>query len=112
MSLVPPFNLIFFLNPTQLDFIKLAKINYLVWNAQFKHILKSYNLLSCIDGFKNCSTMFVDDDDDDDDAKNKFMNLAYTSCQSCDQFLLSWIISFIFPLLVAFLYGLDMSFLV
>jgi hypothetical protein len=93
-----------FPNPTQLVSIKLDKTNYLAWTAQFKHILKSHNLLGFIDDSNIYPTMFVDDNA----AKNKSVNPAYISWQSRDQLLLSWIIS---STLVAFLYGLDSSFL-
>jgi len=96
-----------FPNPTQLVSIKLDETNYFSWTAQFKPILKSHNLLGFIDGSNLCPAMFVDDNA----AKNEFINPAYTSWQSRDQLLLSWIISFISPALVASLYGLDSSFL-
>ncbi|KAF5473053.1 hypothetical protein F2P56_009698 [Juglans regia] len=96
-----------FPNPTQLISIKLDETNYLAWTAQFKPILKSHNLLGFIDGSNLCPAVFVDDNA----AKNESVNPAYTSWQSRDQLLLSWIISSISPALVASLYGLDSSFL-
>jgi hypothetical protein len=64
-------------------------------------------LFGFIDGSNLCPAMFVDDNA----AKNEFINPAYTSWQSRDQLLLSWIISSISPALVASLYGLDSLFL-
>lgn len=75
-------------NITHLVLIKLDRTNYVLWLAQFVHVLRSNTLIGFVDGTKPCPSQFPLDKD------NKVtigLVLKYLEGQQLDQTLLSWI---------------------
>ena len=97
---------IFFQTPniTPLISIKLDGTNYLQWVSQFLPILRSYDLLSIVDGSEVCP------DKHTIAGEKQVKNPEYVLWYKKDQLALSWIIATLTPNVLSTVYGLNTSF--
>ena len=90
-------------NITPLISVKLDGTNYLQWVSQFLPILRSYDLLSIVDGSEVCldKPIIV--------GKKQVKNPEYVLWYKKDQLILSWIIATLTPNVLSTVYGLNTS---
>uniref|UniRef100_A0A2N9EVL6 Integrase catalytic domain-containing protein n=1 Tax=Fagus sylvatica TaxID=28930 RepID=A0A2N9EVL6_FAGSY len=84
--------------------IKLDGTNYLQWTSQFLPILRSYDLLSIVDGSEVCPAKHLVTAEGKQDA-----NPAYVLWNKKDQLVLSWLIATLTPNVLSTVYGLNTS---
>ena len=84
--------------------IKLDGTNYLQWTSQFLPILRSYDLLSIVDGSEVCPSKHLVTAEGKQDA-----NPAYVLWNKKDQLVLSWLIATLTPNVLSTVYGLNTS---
>ena len=90
-------------NITPLISVKLDGANYPQWVSQFLPILRSYNLLSIIDGLEVCLDMHTIV------GEKQVKNPEYVLWYKKDQLFLSWIISTLTSNVLSIVYGLNTS---
>jgi hypothetical protein len=88
-------------NISHLISIKLDGTNYLQWTSQFLPILRSYDLLSIVDGSELCPTKHTEE--------KQIVNPAYVLWNKKDQLVLSWLIATLTSNVLSTVYGLNTS---
>uniref|UniRef100_A0A2N9I1W1 Integrase catalytic domain-containing protein n=1 Tax=Fagus sylvatica TaxID=28930 RepID=A0A2N9I1W1_FAGSY len=91
-------------NISPLISIKLDGTNYLQWTSQFLPILRSYDLLSIVDGSELCPTKHTTIAED-----KQVVNPAYVLWNKKDQLVLSWLIATLTSNVLSTVYGLNTS---
>ncbi|OVA12200.1 hypothetical protein BVC80_1777g19 [Macleaya cordata] len=92
-------------HPTSINHIvsvKLETSNYLLWLAQFKPLLKGYNLVGYVDGTFPCPPRYLGSDD-------TTVNPACLAWEQQDQVLLGWLLSSLSDPVLARMVGHDSS---
>jgi transposase InsO family protein len=91
-------------NISPLISIKLDGTNYLQWTSQFLPLLRSYELLSIVDGSELCPTKHTTTAED-----KQVVNPAYVLWNKKDQLVLSWLIATLTSNVLSTVYGLNTS---
>ena len=91
-------------NISPLISIKLDGTNYLQWTSQFLPLLRSYELLSIVDGSELCPTKPTTTVED-----KQVVNPAYVLWNKKDQLVLSWLIAILTSNILSTVYGLNTS---
>jgi hypothetical protein len=91
-------------NISPLISIKLDGTNYLQWTSQFLPLLRSYELLSIVDGSELCPTKPTTTAED-----KQVVNPAYVLWNKKDQLVLSWLIAILTSNILSTVYGLNTS---
>ena len=91
-------------NISPLISIKLDGTNYLQWTSQFLPLLRSYELLSIVDGSELCPTKPTTIAED-----KQVVNPAYVLWNKKDQLVSSWLIAILTSNILSTVYGLNTS---